>query len=129
MGNTSVSPIKNNNNKILHNDFNNDEYNIKKSINYSPNLFSNHSNKIIHNFNNIKNLDYDESTNRKSTYLYGYHQKSNKKSSSYKILKRVNSKKKSQNKTINNITKYAFLFLQKQLRIEDSNNNNIKKKS
>ena len=127
MGNTSVSPIKNNNNKILHNDFNNDKYSIKKSINYSPNLFSNHSNKIIHNFNKIKNLDYDENTNRKSTYLYGYHQKSNKKSLSYKIFKRANSKKKSQNKTINNITKYSFLFLQKQLRIEDSNNNNINK--
>ena len=128
MGNTSISPIKNKNrainNRSLNAGVNNDEYNnTQNSIKDGQNL-NNYSNKIFHNYNTTNNLDYNENNNKKNTYLYGYRKKSNKRTLSYNKLKRANSKTKSQNKTINNIKKYALLFLPKQLYNEDLNNNN-----
>ena len=120
MGNTSMSPINNNNRSIN----NKNLYNGGSNNDGFDSSLNKYSNKIFKN--NSKNRVINESTNKKNTYLYGYRQKSNKKSLSYNKLKRTKSKTKSQNKTINNVKKYALLFLPKQLKNED--NNNINKK-
>ena len=102
MGISQLSPEKNSS-------FN--KSNIYKEQNYNNDNYNN-INKNFYNSNNITNFGLSQNNNKKNSYLYGYHQKSNKKLKSENYPKKL-TRTKSHNKAITNIKKYTLFFLPK----------------
>ena len=86
--------------------------NIYKEQNYNNDNYNN-INKNFYNSNNITNLGHSQNNNnKKNSYLFGYHQKSNKKIKYENNPKKL-TRTKSHNKAITNIKKYTLFFLPK----------------